>query len=102
MYSIDIDRQKYTVIAEKEVEAGRHYRKEALCADAAGKMYLLWTEREQTSAIVSGTFQLVGRHFIAELTDLQAENWKTNRFDDERVTLKGSELTINLNINALS
>ena len=100
--SIEIDGQKYTVIAEKEVGTGRHYRKEALCADSAGKKFLLWTEMEQTAANVRGSFQLTGKHFIAELTDVQAELWESERFDDERAKLKGIELTIHLSINALS
>jgi hypothetical protein len=99
MDSIEIDGQAYRVLSEKEIGAGRHHRKEALCTDAADKKFLLWTESEETSAIVGGTFQLVSKHFIskhfiAELTNAQVELWKTGNFETERATLKGRELNL--------
>lgn len=87
-----INNQEYKIIDVKEITSGSSYRRETLCTDVAGKEFLLWKVMEETSAIVRGTVRLIGKYFIAELTEAQVELWKTDKFDRERPRLKGLEL----------
>lgn len=89
MDHILIEGQNYRVIEVRESLLG----KEILCADQGNKNFLFWTDFKETSGLVKDTKQYIGKHFIAELTDVQVELWKNGRFDKEQLTLKKQELT---------